>query len=160
MGAEVIDNALVARLSGDAQLQALMPGGVWFDLAGKGQTAFVIIGLNEDAAFQQFEGEAAARTVYLVKAVELQTSGKNAANAAARIHTLLQWNTGPAPLTMAGYDLLALRRVERIRYTEVDATNPDARWQHQGGLYEVITAEVAASALSRKDERNGSQAWQ
>jgi hypothetical protein len=141
--ATAIDEALVARLT-DPALQALMPGGPYFDVGAKGQTAMVVVSLSEDAAREMLHGTAAIRTVYLVKAVELQTSGARVHEAAARIHALLQWDDdGPPPLTMPGFDLMALRRVERIRYTETDATNADQRWQHHGGLYEVFVAPHA-----------------
>jgi hypothetical protein len=141
--AGAVDAALVARLT-DATLAALMPGGVYFDIGVKGQTAMVIVSLQEDGADEMLGGAASQRTVYLVKAVDLQTSGSRVSEAAARIHTLLQWDDGPAPLVIAGFDLQALRRVERVRYTEVDTSNADQRWQHQGGLYEVIVAPAAA----------------
>lgn len=138
--AAAIDDALVARLT-DPTLQALMPGGPYFDVGAKGQTAMVVVSLSDDDAAEMFHGQASLRTVYLVKAVELQTSGSRVREAAARIHALLQWDdddASPPPLTIVGFDLQALRRVERIRYTETDTTNADQRWQHHGGLYEVI----------------------
>jgi len=138
-----IDDAMVARLTGDPQLQALIPAGPFFDVAGKGYTGFTLLSVHENVSIGQFGGQAFERTVYQAKAVDLNTSSTNARQAAARIHALLEWEDGPPPLTIAGFDLLALRRVERVRYTEPDAANPDARWQNQGGLYEVITAPVA-----------------
>ena len=138
-----VDAALVARLT-DPALQGLMPGGVYWDVGAKGHDALVVVSLSEDAATEQLGGASWERTVYLAKAVHRSTSVKTAAEAAARIHALLQWDSGPAPLTIEGHDLLALRRIERVRYTEIDDTNPDQRWQHHGGLYEVITAAVAA----------------
>jgi len=144
-----VDAAIVARLT-DSALAALLPGGVYWDIGGKGLDAFVVVSLSEDATTEQFGGAAAERTVYLAKAVHRSTSGTTAADAARRIHALLQWDDddgqAPPPLTIAGHELLALRRVERVRYTEVDGSNPDQRWQHHGGLYEVITAAQAAPA--------------
>jgi hypothetical protein len=145
--AAAIDAALVARLT-DPALAALMPGGPFFDVGAKGHTAMVIVSLTDDATREQFGGAASERSVYLVKAVALDTSGSNVSAAAARIHALLQWDTGPAPLVIAGFDLMALRRVERVRYTEVDPTNADQRWQHQGGLYEVIVAPLPPAAAA------------
>lgn len=136
-----IDAALVARLT-DPTLAALMPGGPFFDVGAKGHTAMVIVSLSDDTTREQFGGAASERSVYLVKAVALDSSGLKVSEAAARIHALLQWDTGPAPLVIAGFDLMALRRTERVRYTEVDPTNADQRWQHQGGMYEVIVAPI------------------
>jgi hypothetical protein len=147
--AAAIDVALVQRLT-DSVLQALMPGGPFFDVGAKGQTAMIIVSLSTDSADEMFHGQAALRPVYLVKAVELQTSGSRVGDAAARIHALLQWDdeAAPPPLTIAGFDLLALRRIERVRYTEIDTANPDQRWQHHGGLYEVIVAPQATAAAA------------
>ena len=147
-----VDAALVARLT-DPELQALMPGGVWWDVGGKNGDAFVVVSLEEDASEDEFGGAAASRTVYQVRAVHRSTSGTMAGQAATRLDALLIWDDEEAapPLVIAGHDLLAMRKVERVRYTEVDANNPDQRWQHIGGLYEVITA-VARTA----EEAHGS----
>jgi len=151
-----VDAALIARLT-DPALQALMPGGVYFDIGAKGQTAMVIVSVMEDAADYMFHGDATRRTVYQVKAVDLQTSGARVTEAAARIHALLQWDDdGPPPLVLAEFDLLALRLVERVRYTEVDTANADQRWQHHGGLYEVLVAPVAlAPAHTTEEDAHG-----
>jgi hypothetical protein len=153
-----VDRALIARLT-DAELQALMPGGPYFDLGAHGQTGMTIVSVHEDAGSEQFGGVAARRTVYQAKAVDLNTSAVKAEQAAARIHALLQWDDGPAPLAIAGFDLMALRLTERIRYTEVDAVNDDLRWQHQGGLYEIIVspapgASVAAATVNASPEEH------
>lgn len=132
-----VDNALVAKLSGDATLMGLIPGGVFFDYSPANVTQVVIVSqlAHEDA--YQFRGSAWERFVYVVKAVALSTSGANVASAAARIHTLLQDGT----LTITGYGLMVMQRLERVRYTEVDQDN-DQRWQHRGGQYEVFVSPL------------------
>jgi hypothetical protein len=128
-----VDEALSAKLLADATLRSLMPGGVYFDFTKAGVTQAVVISqlAHEDA--YQFQGSAWERFVYLVKAVEQSSTGSNVRTAAARIHTLLQDGT----LSAAGYGLMVMQRLERVRYTEVDQDS-DARWQHRGGQYEVL----------------------
>jgi hypothetical protein len=127
-----LDTAILAKLQGDATLAAILTDGIYFDVAASGKTRFGIVSLSTDREDYAFDGSI-EESVYIVKAVVLDTSPTSAKTAAARIHTLLQ-NT---PLTVTGFDHLALRRTERIRYTEVDAENNDIRWQHSGGRYEA-----------------------
>jgi hypothetical protein len=132
-----VDAALVTKLMNDAPLTVLVPDGIFFDVARQGATKFVIVSqlahednyaLAGETAFERFE--------YLVKAVELGTSGANVSAAAARIHALLQ-NGSLAP---TGYTLMRMQREGgRIRYTEVDDAS-DARWQHRGGRYEIVVS--------------------
>lgn len=128
-----VDAALIAKLTSDATLTALMPDGVFYDYSPQGATRLVIVSqlAHEDA--YQFQGHAWERFVYLVKAVDLDTSGSSAKSAADRIHTLLQDGT----LTITGYELMNMHRLERVRYTEVDE-DTDQRWQHRGGQYELL----------------------
>ena len=128
-----IDAAVVARLMSDAQLMALMPDGVYFDVASKSASRFVIVSVLSALDSSMFQGRAYESPLYLVKAVELSSSGANVRAAAARIDALLDNGT----LAITGYTLMATRRRERVRYTEVDQDN-DARWQHRGGQYEVV----------------------
>ena len=110
-----------------------MPDGVYWDVAAHGKTKFVIVSqaFHDDTA--SFSSDAYERFTYLVKAVELATSGANIGAAAVRIQTLLHNVT----FAVTGYGLMSSYRVERVRYTEVDAENADLRWQHRGGRYEV-----------------------
>lgn len=132
-----VDAALSAKLLSDAALTALMPDGVYFDVAAHGKTKFVIISLLSGLDGRMFSGRAMETLVYLVKAVALETTGANVKAAAARIDVLLSGtNTEGGTLTVTGYGLMDMRRIERVRYTEVDESN-DARWQHRGGHYEL-----------------------
>lgn len=129
-----VDDAVVSTLANDATLAALMPDGVWFDLAPAGLTKFVIVSLATHADDYVFGGSAFEKSTYLVKAVDQNVSGATVKTSAARIQTLLQ----DATLTIAGYHHLLLQRQERVRYVEVDEVNPDLRWQHRGGRYAVM----------------------
>lgn len=130
-----IDAAIVAKLVNDAPLMALMTDGVYFDIAAKSKTKFVIVSLLSALDVGMFRGRAYETPIYLVKAVALSTTGADVKAAAARIDALLEQGT----MSVTGYGLLAMHRTERVRYTEVDQEN-DNRWQHRGGMYEVQAA--------------------
>jgi hypothetical protein len=40
-------------------------------------------------------------------------------------------------LTITGFTHMQTRCLEPVDATEVDEENPDTRWQHRGGRYEV-----------------------
>jgi hypothetical protein len=130
-----VDSALIAILSSDATLMALMPGGVAWEVATAGTTKFVLVSQIEHGDTYELPGPIAwERFLYLVKAVAQGSSGTDVRPAAARIHELLQ----DAPLVPTGYHpRMVLQRTDRIRYTEVDEVT-DERWQHRGGHYEVL----------------------
>lgn len=136
-----IDEAIIGKLVADGALTTLMPHGVFKDIAGGSPTnpptRFVIVTLMSALDDHMFNARAFETAVYLVKAVEKGMSGLNADNAAARIDQLLEQGT----LSITGYSLMALRRTERIGITEVDEQTGD-RWQHRGGLYEVVACSV------------------
>ena len=138
----VVDAAMVATLVGDATLAGYLPDGVFFDEAPQGATRFAIVSQqdHEDTYTQDPDVSRSAfeTFVYLVKAVVMGTSGSasgsNVKDAAARIHALLQGGTLGS---LTGYRLRNLQRLERVRYTE-DDDQSDRRWQHRGGLYQVL----------------------
>lgn len=134
-----VDAAIVAALKTDTSsggLMTLMTDGVWIDMAPKDSTKFVIVSLSTHEDQYEFAGAAYEKSVYLVKAVDLNISGTRAKAAAARIHALLQ----DVPLSISGYVHMLTQREERIRYTEVDEENADIRWQHRGGRYQVFVS--------------------
>lgn len=131
-----VDAALVAKLLADATLKAMVPDGIYVDVASKNATRFVVISQLAHDDNYMFGGEAYERFEYSVKAVDKNLSGINADNAAARIRTLLQDVT----LTINGYTSMVVQRLERIAYREADADNADLRWQHRGGRYEILAS--------------------
>jgi hypothetical protein len=136
-----IDSALIAKLLADATLAALMPDGVFYELASAGMTRFVIVKLMAHSVTRQFGGRAFESPLYLVKAVELGTGTVNTKAAAARIDVLLDGPTGAgSTLTVPGYGTAQTGLEEYVRYTEADPENADARWQHRGGLYTVFAS--------------------
>jgi hypothetical protein len=130
-----VDRALIGKLAGDAELTALLPGGVFWDLAPLGTTAFVLVSLMQSRGLPELDGADTFRDfVYLVKAVALGSSSAPTAAADARIQALL--DHGDLDLSGSGGDLMVMRWVERVRYTE--ATAQSDIWQHRGGRYEVM----------------------
>jgi hypothetical protein len=95
-----VDSALVAKLLGDSTLMALMPDGVYWDIAASGKNRVVIVKLMGHSVESKFGGRAWESATYLVKAVELSTSGTNAKAAGRRIDALLDGGTLG---TIAGY---------------------------------------------------------
>lgn len=134
-----IDAAVLAKLKANSDLLAWARDGVFFDFAKAGATKFVIVTqiIGEDE-YAFGENDAAIQTnLYLVKAVEKVTTGKDTGVklGAALIHAALQKQA----LTIDGYSHMATRRTERVRYAELD-DDTDERWQHRGGRYEVMAS--------------------
>ncbi len=137
-----IDNALVNVLSADAELLALLPDGVYFDEAPQGMQAFALLSLVDGITQAQFaaltERRGFERCEYIVKAVMLSGSSANARKAAARIDELLEDQQDALRIT--GFTCMSIRRVARIRDTEVDSVDATIRWQHRGGHYAIVAA--------------------
>jgi hypothetical protein len=131
-----IDNALVAKLIGDAQLTALAPHGVWRNTAPQGSTRFVEFELVGGTVEGMFGGRAFDHPTYRVMYVEKSSSDLNAIAAAKRIQALLDWQD----LIVAGYGQVKFELTEPIGYPDIDEAN--ARWQRFGGLYEVTAATL------------------
>lgn len=131
-----IDAALVGRLLSDAPLMALMPDGVFWDVATSGKTRVVIVKLMSHTVERVFNGRAYESPVYLVKAVERTTSSANVQAAARRIDAVLDG----VRLIVAGYAFVDMAFDEYVRYAEVDADNADARWQHEGAMYSAFAS--------------------
>lgn len=148
-----IDAALVAKLladTGAGGLMTLMPDGVFIDEAGKSiatgldSKRFVIVSLVHEHDLPIFEGRGTEDALYLVVARALSViNGVPLAPtvmkaAAARIDALLELGT----MTVPGYSVQVMRRVERVRMIEVDAVDSSIRWYHRGGRYQVTAAPI------------------
>lgn len=143
-----VENALVAKLLADVgvgNLGALMPDGVYIDEAPAGATRFVLVSLVDEHDTPIFGGRGFEDYTFLVKAVAKTSTTANVKAAAARIDALLdpQPPDPPATLTITGYSLKVLRRVARVRTTEVDGADEAIRWQHRGGRYQVLVAPTS-----------------
>lgn len=132
----VIEDTIIGVLSADAALRALLPHGIYADLAPANARAFGIVSLVEARDVAQFGGRSYEDVALLIKAVCASSSGATCDDAAARIAQLLE----DVPLTIAGYGWMTTHREERVRYTEVDQVDAALRWQHRGGRYRVQVA--------------------
>jgi hypothetical protein len=131
-----IDNALIAKLGGDATLLTLCPNGVYWGEAPPGSTRFVVVSMADQLDEPMFSGRAFENALYLVKAVMLSTAAGDIKGAAARIDVLLDQQ----PLTVSGYGVSIVRRETRERQTEPDAVDPSIRWYHRGGTYRLVAS--------------------
>lgn len=137
-----VDAAVLAKLNNDATLIALLTDLCHMDIAPDGRKKFGIVSqvIHEDEPmFDAPDGSprtAYEKFTYLIKAVVLATDQSTAKAAAARINALLNG----VVLTITGYSHMSTKRIERVRYTEVDAANSAIRWQHLGGRYEVFVS--------------------
>ena len=148
-----VDAAICAALSADAELSALMPGGVWYDVAAPGVDRFVLVSMLTHEDQRGFGERGFEVFLYLVKAVALGTNGADAKAAAARIDAVLEG----AQLTATGYYWTNCQRVERIRIKEFDDLS-DVTWQHRGGHYEVWVQPINnAAELKGHDHANSRQ---
>jgi hypothetical protein len=138
-----VDEAIIQRLSGDAALAALMPDGVYWDVAAGNAQAFVTVSLvdsQDQYLFEAAQGEEIETLTYEAKAWVLDTSGQaSVREAAARIHQLLH---GEALPVIDGFACLAILRRGRVRRTYVDTIN-DVRWLQRGGRYQVTVQPLA-----------------
>lgn len=137
-----IDAAVVAHLSSDATLLALVPNGVYVDEAPPNATRFVIVSLITAFDEAKFGGRAYEEILYLVEARMRSTAGGDIRAAAARIDELLEdreFGIGSPP-DVNGYSWMTCHRVERVRMTEVDFEDASIRWHRRGGRYLVQMA--------------------
>lgn len=128
-----IEKALYARLSGDATLAGLAPGGVWRGVAPVDATGVVVV-FNQtgEADTYTFAQRATSESLYTVKAIAPGESAAPAWAAAERVETLL--NDGA--ITLDAGTVLACRRDTVISLTESDAGE---QYQHAGGIYRITT---------------------
>lgn len=138
-----VDAAVVQRLVTDPTLAALMPDGVYFNVARKDATRFVVLELLTHTDTYGFNFEAWELFGYQVKAVSLNSTGSDVNAAAARIRELL---TDAVDMPIPGYRVMQSKRTTAIRYLDVDAENPSIRWQHRGGLYDVQVTTFTSTA--------------
>jgi hypothetical protein len=128
-----IDQAVLQVLITDPTLAALMPDGVYWDVAKPKAKRFVIVSLVEALDEPVFGQRAFEDVLYLVKAVALESTGGDVKAAADRIDALLEDGT----LLISSFVHMVTCREARIRYTEVDEVDDTIRWQHRGGHYRV-----------------------
>lgn len=135
-----VDAAVYARLSGDATLSALIPGGVWRMLAPEGTigayAVFQLVSAEADQRTLGTSGPAIARLLYQVKVIEKGSSASNAKTALARVDTLLDDYT----LSLSPNYLLVSRRESRIPDT-VERLDNEEVYQSVGASYRIEVVE-------------------
>ncbi len=132
-----VADALISLLQADADLALLCPNGVFYDEAPLNATRFVIVSLIVSLDAPMFSGRAYEDGLYLVKAVMLSSAHGDIKAAAARINALLDQQ----PLDLIdGRHVSVMRRVDRVRETEVDNADQSIRWFHRGGRYQVVAS--------------------
>lgn len=136
-----VDTAIVQRLAGDATLAALLPGGVFWDVATLGATQYVVVSqMSHDTEYVLPNVVLWERVLYQVKVVVKGSSGiPLVEDAYTRIFQLLQ--NQEAALSTPSYTLRAFRFVERVRATEVEEQT-DQKWQHEGAHYECLAVPL------------------
>ena len=132
-----VDAALIGVLASDATLAALLPDGVYLDVAPSNKTRFVIVQQQTHEDVEGFVSALYETCQYRVTARVLEATGVNVNAAAARIHALLHDQVIAA---ITGYVHMTTLRIERVKFTEVDAIDNDIRWQIAGGDYEVFVS--------------------
>lgn len=132
-----VDAAVFAALRADGTLMGYVPDGVWPDVAPQTMQRFVVVSMPSHEDQYEENREAFERFTYLVKAVIKSTSTSIANQAESRIRTAVEGIT-----TITGYREVNTQRTERVAYTETDPDNPDAHWQHRGGLFELLVEPV------------------
>jgi hypothetical protein len=136
-----IDRALLEVLQADAELAALMPGGVWFGLAAKNLTQFVLITLQDGTDDGVFEHRGLESLVYAVQAIGLSRDVSLATmrDAAARIDALLDDTAAPLA-TPVDYASIDCAREKPLATSVVDEVNKELHWHHFGAFYRVTAA--------------------
>jgi len=129
-----LDRALVAKLAGDAALTALMPDGVWMDIAPHGSKRYVRIRLIDAANESRFGGRAYQTKAYDVEAVALNATSDDMDAAGARIEALLEDVALPLPPDLALMDLIQLRPLRDGQHDDRDSS---LHWFFRGGRYQL-----------------------
>lgn len=127
-----VDGAIVTLLQNDAQLKAILPSGIFFDVATQDAKKYAVITLMNHDDTYVFQEVGFEIFTYFIKAVTLGESGLEVKNASQRIYTVLQ----SATLVVPGYVQMRIERTKYRRWSEVDSVT-GARWQQRGGQYDV-----------------------
>jgi len=133
--------AIYGKLAGDTTLNNLLgtpatgyAKAIYHQQAPEGANfAFVVFQKQAGNPTEAFGDPSALETdIWLVKAVDRDTSADTAEAAAARVAVLLN----DAALSISGSTLLYLRRQSDIEYPEV---TDGVFYQHVGSLYRLVT---------------------
>lgn len=130
-------NAIIAKLGSDTQLLAMMPNGVYEDIAPPGSTRFVIVS-QVTADDDPFYLGAIEHHWLTIEARSLSTANGDVRGAAVRIDALLEPQAPErTTLTIPGYDLMGIEREEPLRHRETDEVDRSIIWLRRGHRYRV-----------------------
>lgn len=136
-----VRRGIYGRLAGDTTLSNLLgpaasgyAKGIYFQVAPAGAAfPYVIFQKQAGTPTDTFSTPGFMdEDVWLVKAVDRDTTADDAEAIAARVMTLLN----DAPLSISGKSLLYLRRTSDVEYPEVEN---GVTYHHVGSLYRLIT---------------------
>jgi hypothetical protein len=139
MATSAIHEAVTAHLQADAALRAIVPDGVWADVAPPGKTKFVVVDVFDAADESVFGGRAIESVRYAVRATVLGSAPATVRAAADRIDVLLS----DVPLTIPGYVFMSCCRDDDqpvIDYVEQNSIDATIVWRHAGGHYRVTVS--------------------
>lgn len=125
--------AVVATIDGDDEMLTLVPDGAYLNVAPNEITKAVIVSLVIHQDTYMLQSSAYETTLVKILGVERTQSTDGVNAVAARIHELFQ----DQALTITGYRHRYTRRTEHLAFVETDEDDPEAHWQHAGGMYEI-----------------------
>lgn len=124
--------AIFEALDGDVALEDLVEDRIFHKVAPQGSTyPFVVFGKQAGTPQRTFRGPAVRSDLWMVKGVDRGPS----ASAAEEVDAALEAVLDDAELSVAGAELLYLRRESDLDYTEV---LDGETFHHVGGLYRVV----------------------
>jgi Protein of unknown function (DUF3168) len=132
--------AIYARLAGDEILNSLLsaPGAIYHAVAPAAAVApFVTFNKQAGTPSWQFAGARLQDDLWLVKAIDLNTSATRAEDIAAHIDSVLNDAPLTAPLSISGgVSVVAIYRQSDVSFME---TNGDDEYRHEGAVYRLVT---------------------
>lgn len=138
MAADPVRAALVARLLATPAVTGLLgaPGNIWHRVAPRAAVPpYVVLHRQAGTDIWSFAGPPAEDELWTVKAICRGSSSAPADELAKQITLALN----DAPITVAGYALLQLRRESKIDYGETEGGDI---WSHVGGIFRVDIAPL------------------
>jgi len=142
-----IDQAILSVLKNDTILSALMPGGVHWNVAPQGATAFVTIDRQDfevTYAMGAHDG-GIERIGYQIVARARTSAADTPLDAAARIHDLMHMQ--PLALDGTGYEWMATTRSRPVRFTDREQPS-NTEWQTVGGVYDVMVSSELPTVIN------------
>jgi hypothetical protein len=131
-----ISRAFLTLLQQDAALHALLPDGIYKNVAKPGSTRFGLVDVTDGDDRAVFGGRAIESVVFSVKAVMLSTVTGDLQGAADRIDALCREAVFPVP----GYVFVSCYRDHErsvIDYDDEDRVDTSIRYRNLGGHYRV-----------------------